>query len=289
MLKEFTIKRIAVPTDYSETANVALEYAVDLAKTFNAEVDLIHVQEEGAYAGIFAPSEKTDYVLRDQAQVKLQEEANRLEKEHGIHVSQQVLRGRIYDQIIEGARNVEADIIVMGTHGVAGWAEFFVGSNAFRVVTQAPCPVLSVQVHAKQKGFKHIILPLDRTPESRQKVRFAATLAKKYGSTIHLGIMLLEDTEEIRYEFAKKEKQITDYLTREGITYEVNTLFGDNLATMTMNYAESKRGDLVVIMTEQEYNLTGFFLGPFAQQVVNHCKVPVMSIAPEEGEGFSFN
>jgi nucleotide-binding universal stress UspA family protein len=289
MLKEFKIKRIALPTDFSETAGVALEYAIDLTKKFNAELALIHVLEEGAYAGIFAPSDKTEYVLREQAQLKLQEEAHRLEKDHGISVSQQVLSGRIYDQIIEGARNAEADMIIMGTHGVAGWAEFFVGSNAFRVVTQSACPVLSIQGHAKNHSFKNIILPMDRTPETRQKVRYAAALAKKYGATIHLGTMLLEDTEEIRFDFAKKLKHVTDYLDREGVTHEENILIGDNLATMTMNYAESKRGDLVIIMTEQEYNMTGFLMGPFAQQVVNHCKVPVLSISPEEGEGFSFS
>jgi len=289
MNKEFNIKRIAVPTDYSASANVALEYAIEMAKKFNSDIALIHVLEEGAYAGIFSPSDKTEYVLREKAQLRLQEEAHRLEREHGIKVSQQVRSGRIYDQIIEAASDAEADIIVMGTHGVSGWAEFFAGSNAFRVVTQAACPVLSIQGHSKNGGFKNIILPMDRTPETRQKVRYAAELAKKYGATIHIGSMLLEDSEEVRFDFAKKIKQVTDYLDREGIAHEQNTLVGDNLATMTMNYAESKRGDLVVIMTEQEYNLTGFLMGPFAQQVVNHCKIPVLSISPVEGEGFSFN
>jgi len=289
MNQAFHIRRIAVPTDYSAAADVALEYAIEMAKKFNSDIALIHVLEEGAYAGIFAPSDKTEYVMREKAQIRLQDEAHRLEKEHGIRVSQQVRSGRIYDQIIEAANDAEADLIIMGTHGVSGWAEFFVGSNAFRVVTQSACPVLSIQGHAKKSGFKNIILPMDRTPETRQKVRYAAELAKKYGATIHIGSMLLDDSEEVRFDFAKKIKQVTDYLDREGIAHEENTLVGDNLATMTMNYAESKRGDLVVIMTEQEYNLTGFLMGPFAQQVVNHCKIPVLSISPVEGEGFSFN
>ncbi|MCF8258662.1 MAG: universal stress protein [Flavobacteriales bacterium] len=289
MKKEFKIKRIIVPTDYSATASVALDHAIDMAKKFGASLALIHVLEEGAYAGIFSPSEKTEYVLREKAQLHLQEEANKLEKKHGIHVSQEVRSGRIYDQIIEATKEADGDLIIMGTHGVAGWAEFFVGSNAFRVVTQSACPVLSIQGYTKGHGFKHIILPLDRTPETRQKVRYAAALAKKYGSTIHLGAMLLEDTPEIRFDFEKKVKQITDYLDREEIAHEENILIGENLATMAMNYAESKKGDLMVIMTEQEYNLTGFLVGPYAQQIVNHCRIPVLSISPEEGKGFTFH
>jgi nucleotide-binding universal stress UspA family protein len=286
MFQDFKTKRIAVPTDYSASATVALEYAVELAKVFDASITLIHVLEEGAYAGIFSPSNKTEYVEKERAQLRLQDEAHRLEKEHGISVSQVIRSGRVYDEIILAVEEAEADLVVMGTHGVSGWAEFFAGSNAFRVVTQTPCPVLTIQEHAKKRGFKNIILPLDRTPETRQKVQYASTLAKKFGATIHIASLLLEDSEEVRYDFAKKVKQITDYLDKEGIAHEENILIGDNLATMTMNYSESKKGDLIVMMTEQEYNLTGFLMGPFAQQIVNHCKLPVLSISPTEGGEF---
>jgi nucleotide-binding universal stress UspA family protein len=287
-MKNLDIRRIAIPTDYSDTANVALSHAIQLAKHFSADITLIHVTEESAYSGIFTTS-LSDYEQTEKAKLRLQEEAHRIEEEFGINVSQEVRSGRIYDQIVEAANDAGADMIVMGTHGVSGWAEFFAGSNAFRVVTQATCPVLTIQGHTGSEGFKNIIVPFDRTPETRQKVRYAASLAKKYGAKLHLASLLLEDSPAIRAEFAHKVKQVTDYLEREGIVHEENTLVGDNLATMTMNYAESKKGDLVVIMTEQEFNVTGFLVGPFAQQIVNHCKLPVLSISAEEGEGFHFN
>ena len=287
-MKNLDIKRIAIPTDYSDTANVAVGHAVQLAKHFSADITLIHVTEESAYSGIFTTS-LSDYEQTEKAKLRLQEEAHRIEQEFGINVSQEVRSGRIYDQIVEAANDAGADMIVMGTHGVSGWAEFFAGSNAFRVVTQATCPVLTIQGHTGSEGFKNIIVPFDRTPETRQKVRYAASLAKKYGAKLHLASLLLEDSPAIRAEFAHKVKQVTDYLEREGIVHEENTLVGDNLATMTMNYAESKKGDLVVIMTEQEFNVTGFLVGPFAQQIVNHCKLPVLSISAEEVEGFHFN
>jgi nucleotide-binding universal stress UspA family protein len=287
-MKNLDIRRIAIPTDYSDTANVALSHAIQLAKHFSADITLIHVTEESAYSGIFTTS-LSDYEQTEKAKLRLQEEAHRIEQEFGINVSQEVRSGRIYDQIVEAANDAGADMIVMGTHGVSGWAEFFAGSNAFRVVTQATCPVLTIQGHTGSEGFKNIIVPFDRTPETRQKVRYAAALAKKYGAKLHLASLLLEDSPAIRAEFAHKVKQVTDYLEREGIAHEENTLVGDNLANMTMNYAESKKGDLVVIMTEQEFNVTGFLVGPFAQQIVNHCKLPVLSISAEEGEGFHFN
>ena len=288
MFNEFKINRIAVPTDFSDTANVAIDHAVDIAKRFNAELFLLHVLETGAYQGIFAPSKKTEYDELESAQQKLQEEAHLLERNTGLNVSQEVVSGRIYEEIVNATTERKTDLIVMGTHGVSGWAEFFVGSNAFKVVTQSPCPVLSIQGNSSKADCENIILPIDQTPETRQKVRFAAAMAKKFGSPINIASLISDDDSNVRFEFEKKVAQIVEYLDREEIPHTETILTGSNLATMTMNFAESKHGNLIVMMTEQESNLTGFLMGPFAQQVVNHSKIPVLSISPEEGEGFSF-
>lgn len=288
MFSEFNIKRIAVPTDFSETAYVAVDHAIDIAKRFGAEILLIHVLETGAYHGIFSPSKKTEYHEHEYAQEKLQEDAHKLEQKTGISVSQEVVSGRIYEEIVRVSNKQEADLLVMGTHGVSGWEEFFVGSNAFKVVTQSACPVLSIQGNAVNKEYNNIILPIDQTPETRQKVRYATAMAKKFGSTIHIASLLSDDEPNIRYKFEKIVEQIIEFLDREEVAHTETVLEGSNLAQMTMNFAESKNGNLIVMMTEQESNVTGFLMGPFAQQVVNHSKIPVLSISQEEGEGFSF-
>ncbi|MCF8461204.1 MAG: universal stress protein [Flavobacteriales bacterium] len=286
MFSEFKINRIAVPTDFSESANLAVDHAVDVAKRFRADLVLIHVLESGAYQGIFSPSKKTEYEEKEHAQQHLQDYAHALEKKSGLSVSQYVVSGRIHEQIVTVCGDVEADLIVMGTHGVSGWEEFFVGSNAFKVVTQSPCPVLTIQQKASAKNLKNIILPIDSSPESRQKVQHAASFAKKFGATVHIACLLTEDEPNIRFEFDTKVKQITDYFDREEIAHSCTTLVGSNLATMTMNFSESKGGNMIVMMTEQESNLTGFLMGPYAQQIVNHSRIPVLSVSPEEGEGF---
>ena len=292
MFSEFKINRIAVPTDFSESANLAIDHAVDIAKRFEADLVLIHVLENGAYQGIFSPSKKTEYDELEHTKLHMQEFAHNLEAKSGLNVSHYVVSGRIHEQIVAVSDDVEADVIVMGTHGVSGWEEFFVGSNAFKVVTQSSCPVLTIQQKASAKDLKNIILPIDSTLQSRQKVKQAAGLAKKFGATIHIASLLTEDEPSIRFEFETRMKQVSDFLDREGIAYTHATLVGSNLATMTMNFAESKGGNLIVMMTEQESNLTGFLMGPFAQQIVNHSKIPVLSVSPEDltdGEGDSFH
>lgn len=283
---EFKVNRIAVPTDFSKSAYVAIDHAVDIAKRFGAEIVLIHVLDASAYGGIFVTTQKSEYKDLELAKLKLQDESEGLRSRTGLHVSHFVSSGRIYDEIVRIANEEEADIIVMGTHGVSGWAEFFAGSNAFKVVTQSDCPVLSIQENANKAELKNIILPIDQTDESRQKVRYAVAFAKKFDSIIHIASLLTDDEPAIRYDFEKKVKQIVDYLDREGVPHTETTLVGSNLATMTMNFGESKGGNLIVMMTEQEANLTGFLMGPYAQQIVNHSRIPVLSISPEEGEGF---
>lgn len=286
MREDFDIKKIVLPTDFSETAYVAINHAVDLAKRFGAEIILLHVLERGAYSGIIAPDKTTEYEELAAAQEKLQEDAHKLEQEHGLSISQEVGNGLIYEAIVKTTREVGADLVVMGTHGTSGWAEFFVGSNAFKVVTQSPCPVLSIQGEATNPNCDNIILPIDRTHETLQKVRYASAMAGKFGSTIHIAALLTSDDADDRFFLEKRVKQVKDYLDRVEIAHTDTFLTGSNLATMTMNFAESKKGNLIVMMTEQESNLTGFLMGPFAQQIVNHSKVPVLSVAPEESDVF---
>jgi nucleotide-binding universal stress UspA family protein len=168
----------------------------------------------------------------------------------------------------------------MGTHGVSGFEEFFIGSNAFRVVTEATCPVLSVQKHSIKPGFNRILLPIDSSSSSLEKVRYAAEIAKKYNSTILiLGILSVADDDaaaklEIRLE------QVEEFLDKKDVNFESSVVEGENLASISLKQAKKLKADLICIMTEQEENLTGLFLGPYAQQVVNHSKIPVLSIKP---------
>ena len=80
-----------------------------------------------------------------------------------------------------------------------------------------------------------------------------------------------------------KMKQVEDYLSEREVKFSATTLFCSNIATATMEFAEEKGADLILIMNEQETNTSGFFLGPYAQQIVNHSAIPVLSMRPTSG------
>ncbi|MEO0310391.1 MAG: hypothetical protein RIQ89_48 [Bacteroidota bacterium] len=288
-MSKLTINRILIPFDFSETAKLALEHACFMAKLKKAEIILLHVVETPGWASSITSAfgkAQNEYEANLESGIKQKMEAIATELHHkdSIVVNFRAEKGKIYKVINEVAEELKADLIIMGTHGSSGFQEFLIGSNAYKVVSSAPCPVLTVQTHATKVGFKDIVLPIDNSPTSRQKVVHAAELARLYNSVVHvLGFMTMGDT-DLQRKFEHKINQVTDYLDEKEVANSSKMLKGGNInnATATMEYAQSINADLVIIMTEQDGG--SLLMGSYAQQVVNHSKTPILSIKPDEGD-----
>lgn len=283
--KRFHIQKILVPYDFSETSELALEHASFMAKLLKAELTLLHVVESysftSAISNAFSKTQRDfESKVESSANENLQQIANNLHHKDGIKVNIRTDVGKIYKTIISVGEEIDTDIIIMGTHGVSGVQELLIGSNAFRVVSAASCPVITVQTHARKIGFKDIILPIDNSKESRQKVIHAIEIAKHYNSVIHIaGIVTMSDL-ELQRRFEVKIHQVKEFIEKHEIPFTVKMFKGDNIATISMDYAYEINADLILIMTEQEINSTGLLMGSFAQQIVNHSKVPVLTVRP---------
>ena len=278
----FKIRHILTPVDFSETSLKALEHAIFMAKVFEAKLSLIHVLEVLNYANeMNIPL--IDNELSSVIRKRLDDLADSIHLNHGIIKPQVILNsGNIAETIVNTAEDIEADIILMGTHGASGWKEFLIGSNAYKVVTKASCPVLTIQKNGTKPSYRNIVLPIDDTVSSRQKVKNAVEFAQHYGSIIHVLGLITVDEPEVHSKFDVRLNQVNKYLDKHGVPWKNKIIVGDNIAKMTMNYAKEINADLIMIMTEQEENLTGFILGPYAQQVINHSSIPVLSVTPQE-------
>jgi nucleotide-binding universal stress UspA family protein len=277
-MKNFDIKKIVIPVDLSENSLLAIEHGTFMAKLFKADVMLAHVVPS---AGVFGKKETT---LDTETEKKLQILADELRMKNGCKVEVAIKHGKIAKKVVETAKEFDADMIILGTHGVSGFEEFFMGSNAFRIITESNCPVLSVQQHSQKVGFTNILCPIDNSAPSRQKLRYAAEIAKHYNSKINLLGILSVDEDALTAKFNKMFDQMEEYLKKRDIKFTSELVYGQNIATTTLKYGKKIDADLIVIMTEQEDNLTGIFLGPYAQQIVNHSTIPILSIKPTEGE-----
>jgi len=141
------IKRILCPVDFSETSDYALEYALDLARRLGASLSLLHVCQLPAHpldAGDMFPLEEfeSEYVTRFGKQL---DELVEKYSGQGVELSGNIATGIPYDEIDQCANDLQADLIVMGTHGRTGLAHMLVGSVAERVVRTSRVPVLTLR------------------------------------------------------------------------------------------------------------------------------------------------
>jgi len=287
------IERILIPTDFSETAQLAAIHGLYMAHLFKGKAFLFHAVESNIYAytgeplpmgepaGSYAAEPETAY---GQIEEKLHRVADEMTKKYDVEVITDIVikTNSPAKEIAAAVKDNKIDIIVMGTHGAGGFEELFMGSNAHKVVNLAPCPVISVQKFAKKPGFSTIIMPIDNDLHSRQKVNNVIELATVYKSTVHiLGLLETDDaTDDKKFEI--KLDSVEHSLKQANIPFVRKLVRGHNLAIEAMKYSEEVGGDLIAIMTGHESNYTGMFLGPSAKQIVNHSKIPVLSIKPEE-------
>lgn len=141
------IRRIVCPTDFSPTARHACDYAAELARSFGAELVLLHVIPELNYPtrsfGMAVAFPHLREELHQRSRDELAAEAKRFDP--SLKVVTEVRDGISHEQVLDCAKAHQADLIVMGTHGHTGLAHMVLGSTAERVVRMADCPVMTVR------------------------------------------------------------------------------------------------------------------------------------------------
>lgn len=279
----FEVNKILIPIDFSPNSLLALEHAAYFCQKFNSKLHLLHIykgRDIDILPDVTAPR-VSEVDLKVRIADELQSYATKFASDYGIETLVEVREGSIGKEIVLAAKEVEADMIIMGTHGISGIEEFFIGSNAYKVVTSSEVPVLTVQNHAKDINNTKIFIGIDSTPHSRDKVSHVATLAKAFDSVVHVSALITEEHEEEKKIFNMKIKQILQYFDDKGVKYEHDEVHGDDIAEMVIKKSTEVGADLIAIMTEQEAS-TGLFVGPHAQRIINHSKIPVISITPYE-------
>ena len=187
--------------------------------------------------------------------------------------------GKVHKEISNQAKYHDATLIIAGTHGTSGFDEFWMGSNAYKIVANAECPVITIRQSERPKDtIKNILVPIDSTRETRQKVPFSAFLAKSCNATIQILGVYSSKVQSIRSLVNEYMEQTKKYLDENNIPYTEATREVDNVTDASISYAMENNTDLISIMTDQESAPMNLFLGPYAQQMVNHSPIPVLTI-----------
>lgn len=282
--------KILVPVDFEPLSLIALEQSYNLARLLPAEIVLLYVYDPPAGIKSFFTSNYDERIMAKLVD-SLDELSQKVRNDTGLQVSTLLETGRIYTRILETAEKTEAHFIVMGTHSEPnepGGEVGVMGANSSRVIRSAKCPVITINSKHHHDGCRNILIPLDLTAESRQKVTWGIRIAKVYGAGIKVvsGIWSMNDP-AVHNKLRILADQVKRVIENEGIRCTAEILLGlENekaLIPSVLKYADEQGDiDLIMIMTQQEVGVIEFFMGSRAQEFIRLSAIPVMAVAPKE-------
>ena len=261
-------KPIVVPWDYSQKAGYALLHAVDIALALNRGVILVHITKD-----------EIDNALNVERLNLIAEDVMR---KHGIRPSVIVRTGNIFTEIKKIIAETNAELAVMGTHGLKGLQKF-TGSWALKVITGSKAPFLVVQDKPTAADIRKVVLPVDFKVEERQKLVWAQFFAKTFKCKFYLCYVENSDL-QIRKRTQANISAAIKYLETNQINYELQRLVGkEGLANEAISFAQSVGSGLIIIMTTKNIRFQDYVLGAAEQQIIaNEARIPVMCVNPME-------
>lgn len=272
---------IVVAIDFSKTSLHALDYAINIANSTKADVMMVWVDNQTSNESIFSDG---GCEIREESKRNFEELHEQLKGRlvHG-KLRYKLKKGKVYFEIAQQAKRYKADLIVAGTHGVTGFEEFWIGSNAYRIVINAPCPVITVRHNFDlTKKIQKIIIPIDNTRNTIQKVPYIARVAKSFDSEVHILALYSTVIKAIRNKVDIAANEAKVLMEKLKINCILESMMAENVTQCTLNYASRIDAELISIMTEQETTEANILLGEYARQMVNNSPIPVISIHPNE-------
>jgi nucleotide-binding universal stress UspA family protein len=282
----FKSSKILIPTDFSETSLMAIQHGAFVAQLTKGEVVLLHVinsafTRQNLFLPVVQLTDTTEFEKK--VALKLDELADEIRTEFGVAVDSIIKTGIPAQEVVETVKEVNASMVVMGTHGYSPMEELVIGSNALRVITKASCQVMTMSKGADHKGYNKIVIPIDNSAHSRQKVVYTLEMARHFSAHVYAVALLGPEDEQHKPQMELILHQIEKLANEKGVMYSSDIVSGlKNRATATVKYSEKIGADLLVIMSDQDAELSGFFLGPYTQQVIHLSKIPVITVKPEE-------
>ncbi len=271
------MKNFIVPIDFSEDSLKGLDIAILISRYQYTNIQMVYVMKKsGDYSASI--DEEKKYAERKFEEL-LQEYLPKLENDSNLRYI--IKSGKIFAEIVNQAHSYKDSIIAASTHGASGFEEFFIGSNAFKIIAATPQPVITIRKGYVPEAFNKIILPINPVIESRQKVPFTVELARLFKAEIDVISVCTGKDKKVEAKLSQYVKQVSEYLKSHQIQFKTKDLTGENIADLVVNYASEEKGDLISIITEKESSLN-IFSGSFAHQVINKANVPVLNLSPRD-------
>jgi nucleotide-binding universal stress UspA family protein len=275
------MKDIVVAIDFSKGSIHALEYAIELANLTHANISMVWVDNISGTEVAFVNESKE---LRNEAKGNFDELiAKYKDKLINGKLVTKVRKGRVYQELANYTKQNDCCLLIVGTHGTSGFEEFWIGTDAFRIVSSIATPVITVKYNYEiQRGYRKILLPVYHTAQTLQKMAFTADLARATGADINILALNSSGIKSVERVVDDNVTKVEKHLDEKGVSYIVDRISTKNIASDIIEHARVVDADLITIMTDIQDQASSILLGPIAQQLINYSPVPVLSIHPKD-------
>ena len=271
------MKKILVPTDFSEYAYYALKVAAQIAKKNDGEIILLHMLELPHQAGdaIGSGHDIPEIMLFKNAAMKRLEDLMDDECLDGLKVSQVIQFELAFNGIMNISKKNNVDLIVMGSHGASGFKEMFIGSNAEKVVRNSDVPVLIIKKDAGEFNVDKFVFASDFTDEIKKPFAKVVEFANKLDAELHL--VMINTPSSFKPTHIANEI-MNDFISNYAVNKFSTHIYNDvNVETGILNFANFVNADLIGMSTHGRKGLSHFLNGSISEDLVNHAVRPVVT------------
>jgi nucleotide-binding universal stress UspA family protein len=276
------MKTIIVPIDFSEYSEYALKAAVSLSKNNDIEILALHMLDlQGQHSFSESASylqEKTMFLY----QIAKKSFKKFLKKEYleGVKVKPIIKHFKVFSEVNQVAKEENADLIIMGSHGATGLKELFVGSNTEKVIRFSEIPVLVVKNDLVDFNFNEVVFATDFSKKSVGTYLRTKSIVNDFKGKMHILYVNTPYTDfKTTYEM---ENLAADFFAiAEGNTdkmKEVTFVCDKDVENGILNFANSFGADLIAVSTNARKGFSHFFEGSISEDIANHASLPILTL-----------
>ncbi len=274
------MKKIIVPVDFSKHSEYALKVAADIARKNKAELFLLHMLDiSDQMISITEATKRRELLFFMQLANKQFEKFIDKDYMKGIKTSPIIKHYKVFEEVDNTAKEIDAEFIIMGSRGSSGVKGYFVGSNTEKVVRTSDIPVLVVKSEAKDFNPKTIVFASDFNKENLNAFKTIKQFADSYDAILKLVYVNtpnanFKNTLEIR-------EQMRNFLNKNSISNHSEDIVIFNDYTITdgiQNAALMLQADLIAIPTHGRKGINKILAGSISEEVANKSEIPVLTV-----------
>jgi nucleotide-binding universal stress UspA family protein len=274
------MKTILVPVDFSKHSEYALEVAASIAKNNDANIVVVHLLR---LTDSFLTKDEVKEVFNAKYYMKLAKKRfdDFLNKPYlkDIEVTDVIRNYKVFSEINEVAKEFQTDFIVMGSHGITGFEEIFVGSNTEKIVRTSEIPVLVIKERVKDFTVKQAIFVSDLELESAGAYVKARNFLQNFDCELELLFIKLPEYFHSTREMSEKYSKFLDATELNELHPPAIKYYDDySLESGVFHYCKKHEVDIIIIPTHGRRGLSHFFYGSYGEDVVNHSNMPVLTM-----------